>query len=132
MKKNGEMDWNSKIDKEIKYGKAQVLRIKTNKVFERKESSDLGSGFYFKISENETLFLQGQYFDHLKFSRKFPNTDFEISRTSLMHNELLNVYFFGTFFKPEKKLKAFTKEQFKNNEVHYDGELLHIPIDEIK
>ncbi len=132
MRKNGEIDWNKKVDNEIKNGKAQVLKIKTDKVYKRKETFDLGSGFYLKISENETLFLQGQYFDELQYSRKFPNTEFEIVRTELTFNELIDIKPLGEYLKPEKKLKAFTKEQFENNEVHYDGDLLKIPIEQIK
>jgi len=76
MNKNGELRWNKKVDYEIENGKAQVLRIETEKVFKRQESFDLGSGFYIKISENETLFLQGQYLDDLQYSRKFPSNYF--------------------------------------------------------
>ena len=92
----------------------------------------MGSGYYIKVSENETLYLQGQYFDELQFSQKFPNTEFEIVKTNLILNELIVINSFGKYLKPEKKLKPFTKEQFEQNEVHYDGDLLNIPIDEIK
>lgn len=132
MKKNGEIGWNTKVEKQIKYGKVEVLKIKTDKVVQRRETYDLGSGYYIKISENETLFLQGQYLDEVQYSRKFPNTEFEISRTSLEFNEVLSIEFFGNFLKPEKKLRAFIKEEYKSNKVHYDGELLNIPIDDIK
>lgn len=132
MNKNGELGWNKKVDNEIKNGKAQVFRIVTDKVIRRDETYDLGSGFYIKISENKTLFLQGQYFDQLQYSRKFPNTEFEIVKTNLAHNDLISINSLGQYLKPEKKLKAFTKEDYENNRVHYDGELLNIPIDEIK
>ena len=132
MNKNGEIGWNRKVENEIKNGKAQVLKIETEKVFKRKETFDLGSGFYIKISRNETLFLQGQYFDELQYSRKFPNTEFEIIKTNLTLNELISINSLGKYLKPEKKLKAFTKEEYENNKVYYDGELLNIPIDEIK
>jgi hypothetical protein len=132
MNKMGEIGWNKKVENEIKNGKAQILKIKTEMVFKRKETFDLGSGFYIKISENETLYLQGQYFDQLQYSREFPNTDFEIIRTELTLNELLDIKSFGKYLKPERKLKAFTKEQFEKNEIHYDGDLLKIPIEEIK
>ncbi|EMY79850.1 hypothetical protein ES731_15435 [Psychroflexus gondwanensis] len=132
MNRNGQIGWNKKIENEIKNGKAQVLKIETDKVYKRKETYDLGSGFYIKISKNETLFLQGQYFDELQYSRKFPNTDFEIVRTKLHFNELIDIKSFGKYLKPEKKLKAFTKEQFEQNEVHYDGDLLNIPIEQIE
>ena len=132
MNKNGEIGWNKKVENEIKNGKAQVLKIQTDKVFKRKQTYDLGSGFYIKISDNETLFLQGQYFDELQYGRKFPNTDFEIVRTKLTFNELIDIKSFGEYLKPEKKLKAFTKEQFDKNEVHWDGDLLEIAIEQIK
>ena len=131
MNKIGEIGWNKKIENEIKNGKAQVLKIETEKVFKRKETYDLGSGFYIKISENETLYLQGQYFDELQYSRKFPNTEFEIVRTKLNLNELIDIKSFGKYLKPEKILKAFTSEQYEKEEVHYDGDLLNIPIDKI-
>ena len=132
MYKNGEFGWNKKVKNEIKNGKAQVLKIKTDKVYKRKETYDLGSGFYLKISKNETLYLQGQYFDELQYEQEFPNTDFEIVRTKLSFNKLIHIKSFGEYIKPEKKLKAFTKEQFDKNEVHWDGDLLEIPIEQIK
>ena len=132
MNKNGEIGWNKKVEYEIKNGKAQVLKIETKKVFMRKETYDLGSGFYIKISETETLYLQRQYFDDLQYSRKFPNTEFEIVRTKLTFNELVDIKTIGEYLNPERKLNAFTKEQFEENEVHYDGDLLNIPIEQIK
>ena len=132
MKRNGETNWNSKIENEITNGRAQILKIKTNKVVKRKETYDLGSGFYIKIGENETMYLQGQLYDELQYDKKFPNTDFEISKTSLTKDDLLNIKFFGEYLKPEKKLNSFSKEDYENEKVHYDGDLLNIPIDEIK
>ena len=132
MKKSGETNWNRKIENEITNGKAQILKIKTNKVVKRKETYDLGSGFYIKIGENETMYLQGQLYDELQYDKKFPNTDLEISKTSLTKDDLLNIKFFGEYLKPEKKLNAFSKEDYENERVHYDGDLLNIPIDEIK
>lgn len=132
MNKSGEIGWNKKIENEIKNGKAQVLQIKTGKVIKRKETFDLGSGFYIKLSETETLYLQGQYFDELQFARKFPNTDFEMVRTQLNDNLLIDIKSFGSYLKPAKKLSAFTKEQYKKGEVHYDGDILNIPIDDIR
>ena len=132
MRKNGEIGWNKKVDDEIKNGKAQILKIQTDKVYKRKESFDLGSGFYLKISENETLFLQGQYLDELEYSRKFPNSEFEVVSTALTLNELIGITPLGEYLNPEKELKAFTKEQFENNDVHYNGDLLKIPIEQLR
>ena len=132
MNKMGELNWNKKIEDEIKNGQAQVLKITTDKVLKRKDPEDYGSDFYLKIDENKTLFLQGQYFDELQYSRKFLNTDFEIVRTSLNFNQLLEINSFGKYLKPERKLKVFTNEQYTNDDVHYDGDILEIPIDSIK
>lgn len=132
MRKNGEIGWNKKVDNEIKNGKAQILKIQTDKVYKRKESFDLGSGFYLKISENETLFLQGQYLNELEYSRKFPNSEFEVVSTALTLNELIGITPLGEYLNPEKELKAFTKEQFENNDVHYNGDLLKIPIEQLR
>lgn len=128
----GEIAWNNRVENEIKNGKAEVFRIVTDTVIRRDQTYDLGFGFYIKISENETLYLQGQYFDELRYFQKFPNTEFEIVRTNLNVNDPIIVNCFGKYLKPKKKLKAFTKEQFEQNTVHYDGDLLYIPIDEIK
>lgn len=57
MKKSGKTNWNKKVEEEIQNGKTQILAIKTSKVIKRKETYDLGSGFYLKIDENETLYL---------------------------------------------------------------------------
>ncbi len=132
MNKMGEIGWNKKVEKEIKNGKAEILKIKTDKVLKRRQTHDLGSGFYLKISDHETLYLQGQYYDELQYSRKFPNTEFELVKTTLTLNDLLDIQSFGKYLKPEKKLKAFTNEQYDKEKVHYDGDLLNIPIDEIK
>lgn len=132
MKRNGEINWNRKIENEITNGKAQILKIKTNKVVKRKETCDSGSGFYIKISENETMYLQGQLYDELQYDKKFPNTDFEITKTSLTKDDLLNIKFFGEYLKPEKKISAFSKEDYENEKVHYDRDLLNISIDVIK
>ena len=94
-----------------------------------KENYDLGSGFYIKISENQTLYLQGQYYDQLS---NFPNTDFEIVKSNLENNELISINVFGKYLKPENKLKPFTIEQFNKNDVHYDGEILNVKIENIK
>lgn len=132
MKRNGETNWNKKIENEIENGKAQIVRIKTIKAVKRKETFDLGSGYYLKISENEIMYLQGQIYDELQRDKKFPNTDFEISKTLLTQDDLLNIKFFGEYLKPEKKLNAFSKEDYENEKVHYNGDLLKISIDTVK
>lgn len=131
MIKMGEIGWNSALNKEINEGKAIVWKVYTKKVFKREETFDLGSGFYIEISENQTLYLQGQYFDELQYNREFPNTSFEIVRTSLIQDGLFHYKAFGTYLEPEKVLDAFTSEQFEKEEAHYNLDILEISIEEI-
>lgn len=131
MKRMGEIDWNKMIETEIREGEAEVLKLKTDRAIKRKDSEDFGSGFYLKIDGNRTLYLEGQYLDQLQYSRKFPNTEFEIVRTK-WNNELLEINSRGKYLKPERKLKPFTKEQYKSGNRPFDGDIVELPIDEIK
>jgi hypothetical protein len=130
MKKSGELDWNKIIEDDIKNGYAEVLKIQTDRVVKRKDPEDFGSGFYLKIDENKTLFLQGQYFDELQYARKFPNTNFEIVRKNL-DKELISIFSTGKYLKPERKIKAFKEAQYKTGSIHNDGDILELHIDDI-
>jgi hypothetical protein len=131
MKKSGELDWNRNIEKEIKSGQAEVITIKTDTVVKRKDPEDFGSGYYLKISDSKTLYLQCQYYDELQYSRKFPNTDFSIVR-SKQTGELIDIKSEGKYLKPTRKIEPFTKEQYKTGLIHYDGDVLELSIDDIK
>ena len=131
MKKSGELDWNRNIEKEIKSGQAEIITIKTDTVVKRKDPEDFGSGYYLKISDSKTLYLQGQYYDELQYSRKFPNTDFIMIR-SKRTGELIDIKSEGKYLKPIRKIEPFTKEQYKTGMIHYDGDILELAINEIK
>ncbi|WP_225000415.1 hypothetical protein [Cesiribacter sp. SM1] len=131
MNRMGELTHNRQIEQDIRTGEAEVIKVRTDYVLKRKEYEDLGSGFYLKIDDRRTLYLQGQYLDELQYSKKFPNTDFEIIR-SKKNKELLDIKPNGEYLKPARKLKPFTKEQFESGNIHEDGEILHLPIEEIK
>ncbi len=131
MKRTGELDWNKKIESELREGEAEVIRIKTDRVVKRKDPEDFGSGFYIKLDEKSTLYLEGQYLDELQYSRKFPNTEFEIIRTK-WHNEFLEINSLGKYLKPERKLEPFTKEEYKTGNRPHDGDIIELPIDKIK
>ena len=130
MKRWGDFDHNKQIEKDIKTGEVEVIKIKTDYVLKRKETEDFGSGFYIRIDKNKTLYLQGQHLDELQYSKEFPSTDFEIIR-SRKNKEFLDIKSKGKYLKPARKLKPFTKEQFRSGHVHEDGEVLHIPVEEI-
>jgi hypothetical protein len=131
MNRIGELSWNKNIEHEINFGEAEIIKLRTDKVIKRKDPEDFGSGYYLKIDDNRTLYLEGQYLDELQYSRKFPNTEFEIIRTK-WHNELLEIISTGEYLKPAKKLQPFTKEQYKSGNRHFDGDIIETSIDEIK
>lgn len=131
MKRMDELSWNRNIEREINSGEAEVIKLHTDKVIKRKDPEDFGSGFYLKIDENRTLYLEGQYLDELQYSRIFPNTEFEVIRTK-WYNELLEIKSSGKYLKPQRKLQPFTKEQYKSGNRHFDGDIIETPIDEIK
>jgi hypothetical protein len=130
MKRMGELDWNKIIEQELHTGQVEVIKIATDRVIKRKDPEDFGSGYYLKIDKDQTLYLEGQYLDELQYSRKFPNTEFEIIRTK-WNNELLEINSHGKYLKPERKLKPFTKEQYKTGDRPFDGDIINLPIDEI-
>ncbi len=130
MHKNGELAHNRIIKMEIKQGKAQVTKIKTDHVVKRKDPEDFGPGYYIKINEGQTLYLQGQYLYEFLYRGKFPNSHFELVSTS-MNDKLLDIAIRGRSLKPKRTLKAFSKEQYQKGEAHSNGDLLDIPIDEI-
>lgn len=131
MNRLGEIGWNKAIENELKTGEVLVTKLKTDKVLKRKDPEDFGSGFYLKIDDNRTLYLEGQYLDDLQYDRKFPNTEMEIIQ-SKWNEELMEIISSGSYLKPERKLKAFTEEQYKSGSRHFCGDIIETPIDEIK
>lgn len=129
-KKDPEILFNKTLKKEIYYADAEVVNIKSYRVFKRKEFEDFGTGYYFDLGR-KTIYLQGQHLDLLNHSRKFPNSDFEIIRTK-REKILIDYKTKGDYLKPEKTLKSFTKEQYKSGDFHNDGQIIVLNIEEIK
>lgn len=119
------------LKKEIENGVLEIIRIKSDKVVKRKDPEDFGNGYYFEIDKDKVIFLQGQHLDILSHERKFPNTDFEIIRTK--NNKILIDYKTnGELIKPIRTLKAFSKEQYKIGDCHFDGQIIEININDLK
>lgn len=132
MKRWGEIDRNANIEREIKEGKAQIVRITTNKAIKREDLGDFGSGFYLKIDDHQTLFLQGQYLDDFQDLKKFPNSEFEMIKTKLFGNDMIDMKFYGEYLEPEKVLKPFSEKQYETEEIHYHEDILNTSIENIK
>jgi hypothetical protein len=130
MKKLGDSSYDKIIEEEIDNGMVEILIIKTNKSVKRKDPEDFGIGFYLKLNNQKTLYLTGQLYDILEYERKIPSTEFEIIRT-LKNKIFIDIRVKGNYFTPSNVIEPFTDEQYNNDETHYDGQILNIPIEEI-
>jgi hypothetical protein len=112
-------------------GTVTVYKVKTDRVFRRKDPEDFGPHFYIdlgKEGEYKTLFIWGQYL--MDFKRKtFPCTEFELVKTK--RGQVINLIPSGQYLKPEKVLKAFSMKDYRVLGVPDDGQLLNVSIDEI-
>jgi hypothetical protein len=113
-------------------GTATIYKIKTNRVFRRKDPEDFGPHYYIDLGnegEYKTLFIWGQYL--MDFKRKtFPCTDFELVKTK--RGQVINLIPSGQYLKPEKVLKAFAMKDYRVlGRVPDDGQLLNVSMDEI-
>jgi len=129
-KRDPEMLFNKTLKNEIDVGDVEILNIKSDCVYKRKDLGDFGTGYYFDLG-SKTLYLQGQHLDLLYQARKFPNSEFEIIRTKSA-KVLINCKTRGGYLKPKKTLEAFTKEQYKSGDYHTDGQVIDMKIHEIK
>lgn len=132
LKKNGDLSWNRKIEDEIEKGKASITRIESNRVIKRDDTYDVGDGYYFEIEEKKLIYLQGQIYDQLELENVFPNTSFEIVKCPTILNEIISINLLGKKISPEKTLKAYSKEEIKARNIHFDGQIIDIKIDEVK
>jgi hypothetical protein len=116
---------------DLEHGTAIVYKIKTNRVYRRKDLEDFGPHFYIDLgnnSEHKTLFICGQYL--MDFKRKaFPCTEFELVKTK--RGQVINLVPGGQYLKPEKVFKAYSMKDYRAGLVPDDGQLLKISMDEI-
>jgi hypothetical protein len=94
-------------------GTVTVYKIRTNRVFRRKDPEDFGPHYYIDLGnegEYKTLFIWGQYL--MDFKRKtFPCTEFELVKTK--RGQVINLIPSGQYLKPEKVLKAFSMKDYR-------------------
>jgi hypothetical protein len=112
-------------------GTVTVYKVKTSRVFKRKDPEDFGPHYYIDLgtdSEYKTLFIWGQYL--MDFKRKtFPCTEFELVKTK--RGLVINLIPGGQYLKPEKTLKAYSMKDYRDGKVPDDGQLLKVCMDEI-
>lgn len=131
LKKNGTLTWNRRITFGIENGFANILKVEATEVVKRDDIFDIGDGFYFKTDKNEVLFLQGQIYDTLEANGVFPNSSFEIVKSPEVLNEIIGINILGSKLQFEKTLKAFSKEEVKKGNVHYNEQVLNIKLNEL-
>lgn len=120
---------NKKIKKALLDGTAEVTRIKASKAIVR-PSENTSPGYYLDIGNNKTIFLQNEYFERLYFRGKFPNTEFEKVKTAI-NKIYVNTITLGKQILIERQIRTF-KEQYATDDMHKDGQILEMPIDNIK
>jgi hypothetical protein len=114
-------------------GKVEMITVQTSRAIKREDAEDFGISFYAEVTDNgqkKTLYLWGQYLDELESSKQFPNTALEITRLP-GHEEFIEFKVAGEYFKEEKTLPAFTKEQWQKAGYPANGQLLNVSIDSI-
>jgi hypothetical protein len=114
-------------------GKVEIITVQTARAIKRQDAEDFGISFYVEVTDNgqkKPLYLWGQYLDELESSRQFPNTALEITRLP-GHEEFIEFKVAGEYFKEEKTLPAFTKEQWQKAGYPANGQLLNVSMDTI-
>jgi hypothetical protein len=94
-------------------GTVTVYKIRTSRVFKRKDPEDFGPHYYIDLGsdgEYKTLFIWGQYL--MDFKRKtFPCTEFELVKTK--RGLVIDLIPGGEYLKPEKTLKAYSMKDYR-------------------
>ncbi len=121
-----------KLAKEaLENGTATVYKIKTSRIFRRKDPEDFGPHYYIDLGTDgqyKTLFIWGQYL--MDFKRKtFPCTEFELVKTK--QGLVTDLIPGGQYLKPERTLRAYSMKDYRDGKVPDDGQLLKVSIDEI-
>jgi hypothetical protein len=114
-------------------GRVEVIRVQTTRAIKREDPEDFGIAFYIDVTDKgqqKALYLWGQYLDVLEYDSGFPNTEFEITRLP-GHDEFIDFKVSGKYFKEEKTLPAFRKEQWEKGDYPINGQLLNLNIDSI-
>lgn len=98
----------------LKNGNVCVWIIRPISIYKRKSKDGVPIGYYIKIqidNQNETLFLEGDYINQLEKNPNFPNTCFEIVRTS-EGNIVLSTNIYGTKILPDKIINSPKHEEY--------------------
>lgn len=130
IKRMGDFDYDKLISSELKNGWVEILTIETDFAIKRQDAEDFGVGFYLKIGKEKVIYLTGQLYDVLEYEREIPSTKIKIIQT-LEHKIFLEFKNEGDFFLPNKIIPPFSEEQYKIGEVHYDGQVLEMNINNI-
>jgi hypothetical protein len=121
---------NNKIKAALMEGYAEVTRITAKKIIECEFSDELFTGFFIDVSNGRTLFLQNEHFDRLKALEKFPNTEFEMVKTTT-DKIFVDTILKGDQLHPVKKILHPSKNPYETYGAQNDWQLLEIPFDKI-
>ncbi len=110
------------------------------RAFQVEELHDEGSNYFLELQDGAVLFLSGHYFhEHEPLEvdgsivqrRKFPNTEFVVRRDG--EGNGIDIKCRGRVLEPEVITPPFAEEDFRNNALPRDGDIISRPTyDELK
>ena len=109
-------------------GVAEVTRFHATKAIRVEELEDEGGGYFLHLKDGRTLFLRGQYLFHLEENKKFPCSEFELTRGP-KSGALLSLVCCGSYFPSQKMTALFRQPDLQT--IPIDGDIVAVPWEKI-
>jgi hypothetical protein len=116
------------------------MEFHATRVFQVEELHDEGSNYFLELRDGSVLFLSGHYFheheplefdDRIVHQREFPCTEFVVRRRD--DGSVVGIQCRGRVLEPEVMTPPFPEEDFKNNALPKDGDIIaSFTYDEVK
>jgi hypothetical protein len=121
-------------------GLLSSTEFRATRAFQVEELHDEGSNYFLELQDGSVLFLSGHYFrehEPLEFDdrtvqqREFPCTEFVVRRRD--DGSVVDIQCRGRVLEPEVVTPPFTEEDFRNNALPKDGDIIESSsYDEVK
>jgi hypothetical protein len=109
-------------------GVAKVTRFHATRAIRVEELEDEGSGYFLHLEDGRTLFLRGQYLFDLEENKRFPCSEFEVTRGP-KSGAILSLVCCGSYFPSQKIIAPFRQPDLKA--VPMDGDIVAVPWEKI-
>jgi hypothetical protein len=113
-----------KLERALRDNTAWVRRVQPNQVIEIWQYEDEGDGYIFDVGNGKLLYLKGQWTEFDDENAPWPNTDFEIIRTSRDHL-FLDIICLGQKLEPIRAIASseLIKHDWEEHDELFDGDL---------